>query len=130
LILHNPVTNHAFFLRQFDIEPVNHFTSPDPRFSRTLSLKRNKMAAIATSGVAFAAAPLQPSTSTTQAEVSPLRTDGEIVLSSIEEAVSAIERGEFVVVVDDLDRENEGDLICSASKVTQQMMAWLIRHSS
>jgi len=95
------------------------------------------MAAIATSGVAFAAAPLQPSTSTStsttsqaETEVSPLRTDGEIVLSSIEEAVSAIERGEFVVVVDDLDRENEGDLICSASKVTQQMMAWLIRHSS
>ncbi|GAA5958438.1 hypothetical protein JCM3765_007876 [Sporobolomyces pararoseus] len=93
------------------------------------------MAAIATSGVAFAAAPPPQTTTTTSSTTttsttSDLRTDGEIVLSSIESAISSIKSGEFVVVVDDLDRENEGDLICAASKVTQQMMAWLIRHSS
>ena len=35
-------------------------------------------------------------------------------LSSIEDAIKAYERGEFLVVVDDEDRENEGDLIMAA----------------
>ena len=95
------------------------------------------MSAIAASGVAFAAAPTTTATTTSSTtggtsstQDIELRTDGEILLSPIESAVEAIKRGEFVVVVDDLDRENEGDLVCAASKVTQQMMAWLIRHSS
>lgn len=94
------------------------------------------MSAIAASGVAFAAAPTTTTTTTgttggtSSSQDIELRTDGEILLSPIETAVEAIKRGEFVVVVDDLDRENEGDLVCAASKVTQQMMAWLIRHSS
>ncbi|GAA5899625.1 3,4-dihydroxy-2-butanone-4-phosphate synthase RIB3 [Sporobolomyces salmoneus] len=92
------------------------------------------MAAIATSGVAFAAAPLSASSASSSkskdANSSSLRSDGSLLLDPIESAISAIANGEFVVVVDDLDRENEGDLICSAEKITQQMMAWLIRHSS
>ncbi|GAA5877070.1 hypothetical protein JCM16303_006158 [Sporobolomyces ruberrimus] len=101
------------------------------------------MAALATSGVAFAAAPLpssssskpqDSSSSTSSATPPPTKTvkpDGETLeLDSIESALEAIKNGEFVVVVDDLDRENEGDLICSAQLITQQMMAWLIRHSS
>jgi len=35
-----------------------------------------------------------------------------------------------VVVVDDMNRENEGDLIVSAAKITTEKMAWIIRHSS
>ena len=38
--------------------------------------------------------------------------------ATIEEAIEAIARGEMVLVVDDEDRENEGDLIVAAEKVT------------
>ncbi|GAA5870105.1 hypothetical protein JCM3774_002593, partial [Rhodotorula dairenensis] len=56
---------------------------------------------------------------------------GDLVrLDSVEDALEAFKRGEFLVVVDDMDRENEGDLIIAAEHVTQQQMAWLIRHSS
>jgi len=47
---------------------------------------------------------------------------------SITEAIQAIARGELVIVVDDDDRENEGDLICAASLCTPEKMAFIIRH--
>lgn len=53
-----------------------------------------------------------------------------IYLDSVQDAVAAIATGEFVVVVDDMDRENEGDLIIAADKLTVEKMAWMIRHSS
>ncbi len=49
---------------------------------------------------------------------------------SIERAVADIAAGKAVVVVDDEDRENEGDLIFAAEKVTPELMAFMIRHSS
>jgi 3,4-dihydroxy 2-butanone 4-phosphate synthase/GTP cyclohydrolase II len=49
---------------------------------------------------------------------------------SIEEAIAAIGRGEMVVVVDDEDRENEGDLIMAAEFATAEKMAFIIKHSS
>lgn len=49
---------------------------------------------------------------------------------SVESAINAINRGEFVVVVDDTDRENEGDLIIAAEKITAKQMAFMVRHSS
>ena len=48
----------------------------------------------------------------------------------VAEAIRAFERGEMVVVTDDDDRENEGDLIVAASKVTAEQMAFMIRHTS
>ncbi len=48
----------------------------------------------------------------------------------IEAAIEAIGRGEIVVVVDDEDRENEGDLIMAAEKITPEAMAFMIRHTS
>ncbi len=51
-------------------------------------------------------------------------------LDSVEDAIAAIRAGEAVVVVDDEDRENEGDLIFAASKATPELMAFTIRHSS
>ncbi|HEY0399249.1 MAG TPA: bifunctional 3,4-dihydroxy-2-butanone-4-phosphate synthase/GTP cyclohydrolase II [Acidimicrobiia bacterium] len=48
----------------------------------------------------------------------------------IDEAVAAIARGEFVVVVDDADRENEGDLIIAAEKITPEGIAFMVRHTS
>jgi 3,4-dihydroxy 2-butanone 4-phosphate synthase / GTP cyclohydrolase II len=48
----------------------------------------------------------------------------------VEEAIDAVKRGEFVVVVDDEDRENEGDLIIAAEKMTPEKMAFMIRYTS
>ena len=49
---------------------------------------------------------------------------------SVEEAVEAIARGEIVVVVDDEDRENEGDLIMAAEHATAEKIAFFVRHTS
>ena len=51
-------------------------------------------------------------------------------LDSVEEAIKAIANGEMVVVVDDDDRENEGDLIAAAAKITAEQMAFMVRHTS
>ncbi|WP_255989499.1 3,4-dihydroxy-2-butanone-4-phosphate synthase [Chitinolyticbacter albus] len=48
----------------------------------------------------------------------------------IDTAIAAIAAGGFVVVVDDTDRENEGDLIIAADAITTAQMAFLVRHSS
>jgi 3,4-dihydroxy 2-butanone 4-phosphate synthase/GTP cyclohydrolase II len=48
----------------------------------------------------------------------------------IEDAVAAIARGEMVVVVDDEDRENEGDLIMAARFATAERIAFIVNHSS
>lgn len=53
----------------------------------------------------------------------------EVVLDSVEDALEAIAAGEVIVVVDDMDRENEGDLIMAASKCTTEKMAWIVRWS-
>jgi len=45
----------------------------------------------------------------------------------VEDAVEAIKRGEFVVVMDDESRENEGDVICAGSKITVEGMAWMVK---
>lgn len=50
--------------------------------------------------------------------------------NAVESAIQAIANGEFVVVVDATDRENEGDLIIAAEKITTQQMAFMVRHSS
>lgn len=52
-----------------------------------------------------------------------------IKLDAIENALNAFRDGECLLVVDDLDRENEGDLIVSAARISTEMMAWIIRHS-
>jgi 3,4-dihydroxy 2-butanone 4-phosphate synthase/GTP cyclohydrolase II len=51
-------------------------------------------------------------------------------LDSVERAIADIAAGKAVVVVDDVDRENEGDLIFAAAKATPELMAFTIRHSS
>jgi 3,4-dihydroxy 2-butanone 4-phosphate synthase/GTP cyclohydrolase II len=54
----------------------------------------------------------------------------EMKLDTVEEATKAIAEGQMVVVVDDDDRENEGDLIAAASKITPEQMAFMVRHTS
>ncbi len=51
-------------------------------------------------------------------------------LAPIEDVIAAIERGEIVVVVDDEDRENEGDLIMAAKFATAEKIAFFVRHTS
>ncbi len=51
-------------------------------------------------------------------------------LNTIREAIDAIAAGKFVVVVDDEDRENEGDLIIAAETVTPDDMAFMVKYTS
>ncbi len=53
-----------------------------------------------------------------------------MALSTIEEAIDAIGAGGMVVVVDDEDRENEGDLIMAAEHVTPEAIAFYLEHTS
>ncbi len=53
------------------------------------------------------------------------KSGGRIEFAAVEEAVEAIRRGGMVVVVDDEDRENEGDLIMAAEKVTPEAVNFL-----
>ena len=48
---------------------------------------------------------------------------------SVNEAIEAFRRGEIVIVTDDDDRENEGDLVCAASLCTPEKMAFIIRNT-
>ena len=48
---------------------------------------------------------------------------------SVESAVAAIARGDFVVVMDDESRENEGDIIIPAAGCSTEQMAWMIKHT-
>ncbi len=52
----------------------------------------------------------------------------EITLHTIEEAIAAIRDGEVIIVVDDENRENEGDFIAAAEKVTPEMINFMAKH--
>jgi 3,4-dihydroxy 2-butanone 4-phosphate synthase/GTP cyclohydrolase II len=49
-------------------------------------------------------------------------------LASIEEAVEDIRAGRMIIIVDDEDRENEGDLVCAAEKVTPEIINFMAMH--
>ena len=51
----------------------------------------------------------------------------EIQFNTIEEAIADIKAGRMVVVADDSDRENEGDLICAAEKITPEMINFMAK---
>lgn len=50
-------------------------------------------------------------------------------LSTIDEALDDFRKGEFVIVVDDEDRENEGDLIVAAEKITPEKVNFMLKHA-
>jgi 3,4-dihydroxy 2-butanone 4-phosphate synthase / GTP cyclohydrolase II len=50
-------------------------------------------------------------------------------MDSVTEAIEAFARGEILVVVDDDDRENEGDLVVAAAHCTPEKMAFIVRHT-
>ncbi|EPS33198.1 hypothetical protein PDE_08160 [Penicillium oxalicum 114-2] len=49
---------------------------------------------------------------------------------SIEDTIAAFKNGEFIIVLDSQDRENEGDLIIAAESISAAQMAFLVRHTS
>ncbi|MDF1659122.1 MAG: bifunctional 3,4-dihydroxy-2-butanone-4-phosphate synthase/GTP cyclohydrolase II [Verrucomicrobiales bacterium] len=51
-----------------------------------------------------------------------------MAFSPIEEVIADIRAGKLVIVVDDKDRENEGDLICAAEKITPEMVNFMATH--
>ncbi|OKL61293.1 3,4-dihydroxy-2-butanone 4-phosphate synthase [Talaromyces atroroseus] len=53
-----------------------------------------------------------------------------LTFDPVEDAVAAFKNGQFVIVLDSQDRENEGDLIIAADAVTEAQMAFLVRYSS
>ncbi|MES2573768.1 MAG: 3,4-dihydroxy-2-butanone-4-phosphate synthase [Bacteroidota bacterium] len=55
-------------------------------------------------------------------------TTTNIQLDTIEEAIEAIRQGEIIIVVDDADRENEGDFLAAAEKVTPEMINFMATH--
>ncbi|MDY3932064.1 MAG: bifunctional 3,4-dihydroxy-2-butanone-4-phosphate synthase/GTP cyclohydrolase II [Muribaculaceae bacterium] len=52
-----------------------------------------------------------------------------IKLDSIEEAIADFREGKFVIVVDDEDRENEGDLIVAAEKITPEQVNFMLKNA-
>ena len=54
---------------------------------------------------------------------------GTVPLDNVERAIADIAAGRAVVVVDDANRENEGDIVFAASKATTELMAFTIRYA-
>jgi 3,4-dihydroxy 2-butanone 4-phosphate synthase/GTP cyclohydrolase II len=52
-----------------------------------------------------------------------------VTLATIEAAVADIRDGRMIIIVDDEDRENEGDLVCAAEKVTPEIINFMARHA-
>src|SRR6187402_2411967 len=55
--------------------------------------------------------------------------NGDMVFNSIPEAVADLKKGRLIVVVDDKDRENEGDVVFAASKSTPAKINFLAKHA-
>ena len=52
-----------------------------------------------------------------------------MTFGTIEQAIEDLRNGKLVIVADDEDRENEGDLMCAAELVTPEMVNFMITHS-
>src|SRR5205823_4011636 len=59
----------------------------------------------------------------------PTSRTNPMAFGSVEHAIADIRSGKFVIVADDEDRENEGDLICAAQLVTSEMINFMIRRA-
>ena len=53
----------------------------------------------------------------------------KIKLNTIEEAIEDFRKGEFVIIVDDEDRENEGDLVVAAELITPEKVNFMLKHA-
>lgn len=76
------------------------------------------------------ASALLPSDPVGSIEAAPASSPGGVALNSIEQALAQLRAGLPIVVIDDEDRENEGDLIFAAALATPELTAFMIRHTS
>lgn len=58
-----------------------------------------------------------------------MQKNNEVKFNTIEEAIEEIRKGNMIIVVDDEDRENEGDLVMAAEKVTPQTINFMAKHA-
>ncbi len=72
----------------------------------------------------------EPTPATTRPGVPPTEPPTGVRLDDVRAAIDAIAAGRAVVVVDDEDRENEGDLVFAAAKATPELVGFMIRYSS
>ncbi|MGH1502427.1 MAG: bifunctional 3,4-dihydroxy-2-butanone-4-phosphate synthase/GTP cyclohydrolase II [Acidimicrobiales bacterium] len=72
----------------------------------------------------------EPTPSTDSPTTDTEQHDEPVRLDSIEDAIAALARGEMIVVADDEDRENEGDIIMAADLATPEAIAFIVRHTS
>ena len=99
--------------------PSSRTPSPSPRWVRSSPAIPSTSRSTSSPSTSSACSPrTQPAGST------------DMPFTDIENAIAAIARGELVIVVDDADRENEGDLIMAAEAMTPEAMAFMIRHTS
>src|SRR5688500_8196206 len=73
---------------------------------------------------------MEPSMLVDSAILVPVSAPARVPLDSVERAIADIAAGRPVIVVDDEDREDEGDLIMAADAVTPEWMAFIVRHTS
>ena len=52
----------------------------------------------------------------------------KVVFNSIDEAIDEIRKGKIIIVVDDEDRENEGDFVTAAENITTQTVNFMATH--
>ena len=52
-----------------------------------------------------------------------------MAFATIQEAAAEIRDGRMIIIVDDEDRENEGDLVCAAEKITPEIINFMARHA-
>ena len=64
-----------------------------------------------------------PDQPTSGSEISPIK------YQTIDEALTALREGRIIIVLDAQDRENEGDFVCAAEKITPEMVAFMLRHA-
>lgn len=57
-----------------------------------------------------------------------MKTEQKIELNTIDEAINDIRNGKLIIVVDDEDRENEGDFLAAAEKITPEMVNFMATH--
>lgn len=133
---------HNYRYMEAKHERMNH-TNLSPLFSQNSQMLPKRLASVATDyiteGEEMAANAVQLSLTLTGTDVDA---DGHLegVLAqedgycfgrqSVEDAIAAVREGKMVVVVDDMNRENEGDLIMAADACTPHDMAFIVRHSS
>lgn len=118
--------------RMNHIIPTNFcelISTPDPDEDQPFSAA-NIIAHAHHDGSSQSQEPNHPSAPVAERDYSHLRRDYPFGKASVEAAIQAIREGKIIIVVDDEDRENEGDLIMAAEMATKETIGFIVRYSS